>query len=424
MSIFGPPNIEELKQKRDVKGLIRALGYVKDAKVRGGAAEALGELKDARAVEPLIGALKDRYTDVRKAAAEALGKIGAPAVELLIAALKDKRMDRYVHEAAAEALGKSGDARAIEPLIAALKDEDTDVRRYATKSLGEIGIPAVELLIAALKDEDRVVRRGAVKTLGELKDARAVEPLIAVLKDKNKYVREAAAEALGNLMDARAVEPLIGALKDKDADVCRKAAETLDKIGWKPGQNEAGAAYWIGKRDWEECIRIGVLAIEPLIAVLKDRDWCVRKAATEALGKIGDARAIESLLAALKDEDENVRIKAAEALGNIGDARAVEPLIAALKNQDVREVATEALGKIGTPAVEPLIAALKDAKWVWVVRREVVNALIHIYRAGQLDETDKKLIFAHRLEITSPHDDRSSGCGGDHTDIAAIEFPL
>ncbi|MGB9872500.1 MAG: HEAT repeat domain-containing protein, partial [Anaerolineae bacterium] len=76
MFLFGPPNIEKMKARGDVKGLIKALGYEKDWEIRRDAARALGELKDARAVEPLIAALKDKDSDVREAAAEALDRLG------------------------------------------------------------------------------------------------------------------------------------------------------------------------------------------------------------------------------------------------------------------------------------------------------------------------------------------------------------
>ena len=89
-------------------------------------------------------------------------KIGAPAVEPLIAALKDK--NNYVHREAAEALGKIGDSRAVEPLIAALKDWDQDVRYTAAEALGKIGDSrVVEPLIAALKDWD--MRKAAANGL-------------------------------------------------------------------------------------------------------------------------------------------------------------------------------------------------------------------------------------------------------------------
>ena len=44
-------------------------------------------------------------------------------------------------------------------------------------------------IIAALKDEDGDVRRVAVWALEELKDPRAVEPLISALKDEDMRVR-------------------------------------------------------------------------------------------------------------------------------------------------------------------------------------------------------------------------------------------
>ncbi len=91
--------------------------------------------------------------------------------------------------------------------------------------------------------------------------------------------------------------------------------------------------------------------VEGLIKALHYRKASVHMAAVEALGNIGDVRAVEPLISALKDKDWGwgVREGAAEALGNIGDVRAVEPLVAALKDEyrDVREVAAEALDKIG-----------------------------------------------------------------------------
>lgn len=75
MGIFGKPNIEKMKKKKDVKGLIKTLGYKQDSSVHKDAAEALRDVWDARAVEPLIQALKDEGEGVRKEEKEALDKI-------------------------------------------------------------------------------------------------------------------------------------------------------------------------------------------------------------------------------------------------------------------------------------------------------------------------------------------------------------
>ena len=77
--------------------------------------------------------------------------------------------------------------------------------------------------------KDKEVRRGAAEALGKLGDTRAVEPLIEALGDGSEYVRNSAAGALGKLGDTRAVEPLIEALEDEYGKIRRAAAEALIK---------------------------------------------------------------------------------------------------------------------------------------------------------------------------------------------------
>ena len=412
MGLFGPPNVEKMKAKRDVKGLIKALSYKKyqataglreseGREVRQEAAWALAQLGDARAVGPLIATLKDNDSE-RNVLAEVAGglvKIGVPAVEPLIAALKDG--DANMHAWAARVLGKIGDARAVEPLIAALKDSEAHVRESAAKALEKmgwrpdqdetgaaywvanqqwdkcaaIGAPAVVLLITALKDGDFCVR-GAASALGQIGDARAVKPLIAALKCRDASTRSSAASALGQISDARAVKPLIAALKDSEAYVRESAAKALEKMGWRPGQDESGAVHWVVNHQWDKCVEIGAPAVAPLIAALKSSSHKVRGAAEGALVKIGTP-AVELLIAALKDCDSSIRLSAERALGQIGDARAVEPLIAALKDSGefVRKEAACALGRIGDArAVEPLVAVLKGSDYK-DVRLEAACAL-------------------------------------------------
>jgi HEAT repeat protein len=62
-----------------------------DDGVRQTAAKALGERSDLRAVEPLIITLWDEFSDVRRAAAWALKRIGTPEE---LAALEDRRKYR------------------------------------------------------------------------------------------------------------------------------------------------------------------------------------------------------------------------------------------------------------------------------------------------------------------------------------------
>jgi HEAT repeat protein len=348
----------------------------KDAGTRAGAALKLGESKDWRALEPLAEALSDGVLSVRYHAALALRKMvcnwpksetAKRIVPALVAALADKDSST-VREAAAEALWPIGDARAVEPLLAALEDESCGVRQAAVHALWCIADRrAVEPLMAALKDEDSEVRRAAAELLGRISDPRAMEPLLATLMDGDWRVNEATEEAL------RRIDPHWA-----KSEVAERAVRTF--VAALQGEN------------WH--VRVGAMvalqrisdprAVEPVLAALKDEDWRVRRAAAWTLGRIADARAVEPLAAALKDEYSEVRKAAAEVLERIGDRRAVEPLVAALKDgdSDVREAAGKALDRIdprwpkseaARRAVAALVAALKDGDSD--VRRAAAEAL-------------------------------------------------
>lgn len=257
MGIFGT-DVKKLKEKQNVKGLISALKS-KDPTVQYDAAEALGDLRDPQAVESLADALKDdELSGVRWKAAEALSKIGVPAVDALIGALSHE--DDDVRWKSAIALGEIGDSKAVGPLITLLRDEDRFVKSRAAQALGMIGDAAVDPLIHALREGDGNLRWGAAIALGKIRDTRAIIPLIHALADKYENVRSESATslagfgkpalapllqflkfsdgpmrlevvtALGELKDSDAIHPLIQLL-EKAGDEERKAiADALDAI--------------------------------------------------------------------------------------------------------------------------------------------------------------------------------------------------
>lgn len=91
-------------------------------------------LKERRDVDGLVAALGVNELEVRVQAMDALAELANPhATDLLIAKLQDTRWD--VRWSAAEALGKLDDARAIDPLTRAVADENAMVRAVAEASL-------------------------------------------------------------------------------------------------------------------------------------------------------------------------------------------------------------------------------------------------------------------------------------------------
>ncbi len=361
-------------------------------------AETLGDIKDPRAIAPLIKILD--YEDLRdfNRVSLALGKMGAPAVEPLVTALKTA--NPRVKSEAASALLQIRDKAAVEPLTVALKDEDVRVRRIVAFTLVKIKDPkAVEPLIIALKDEDGNVREDAAWALGKIKDPKAIRPLIIALKDEDWHVQYRAKGAL-RAIGTPAVEPLITALKNEDSRIRRGAAFTLGRI--KNPEVVKPLIIALKDEDWD--VREGAAwalgkikdpqALEPLTVTLKDNNYKVRKESALALGNMGK-EAIPYLMPFLEDEEANIRRVAAQALGMIKDPESILSLITLLGDEGpyVRRAASQSLVKIGSSAVPSLIEALKSSD-----QNVQLGAII------SLGETKDKRVVAPLIEILRSKD--------------------
>ncbi len=256
-----------LKDPQAVQGLMIACRD-RDGAVKSAAAEALGRIGDPKAVPALIKLFKDTSKIVRETAGTALVHIGEESIPALLETLKDPHFVVRCHGVRALGgmttdyqMGKAWtrDARVVDALIAALKDEDRAVREDATIALGIIGDPkAVDGLIEAMKDG--AVKRHAISSLGMIGDARALPPVLDALKGKGipqqgtptpgciiseeQLIKEAAATALGHFRDQKVIPDLIFLLKD------------------------------IVLRDYaaSSLVLMGDVAIEPLVAFLHDPD--------------------------------------------------------------------------------------------------------------------------------------------------------
>jgi HEAT repeat protein len=244
-----------------------------DPAARQLAMQALGALhtRAAAAVDPLIGFLGKPEQAM---AGDALVEIGAPAVEPLVAKLKDANADLRLW--AADLLGRLKDPRAKEGLLALLTDPDMRVRHTAAQALGQFtdkGIvemlatmlkapglwerwtamdalvqsgkkDSLETIVAAAKDESPSVRILAALTFKQASEGGTVETLIALAKDENPAVRLSAVLALGQVRDAKAVSSLIEALADKETDVSREAARSLRLLTGQTFADAAAARQW------------------------------------------------------------------------------------------------------------------------------------------------------------------------------------
>lgn len=219
-----PPDIETLKAAQDMKGLIGLLGH--------------------------------RNFDIQWRSADALGSLGTTATLPLIAVLDHENI--AVRLGAIEALGTIRDQRALKPLTFLLEhDQNVEVRWVAAIALGSLGIPeATGPLTRALKDPDRYVRYGAAQALRTLSwepandtdrayytialeewtetaclGAAATGPLIESLRDHDPASREKIVELLSGISDSHAHRACELLLKDPDSTVRWKATLAAKKCG-------------------------------------------------------------------------------------------------------------------------------------------------------------------------------------------------
>lgn len=196
------------------------------------AAEHLGKLGDARAIEPLIHASgRGGGERAKSAAITALARIGKPAIPLLVETILHDRKSKFRRASAAAALGLIGDGTTIPHLLKATKDPSIDVRLHAVVALARTrDSAAIPYLIKALSDESGGVRIQAASALGLVRSRKAVGPLIKALRDEKWYVRQHAARSLGLIGDKRATGPLSSSLMDPRPAVAADARQALERL--------------------------------------------------------------------------------------------------------------------------------------------------------------------------------------------------
>jgi HEAT repeat protein len=274
-------------------------------------------------------------TDLRTAAAKALGLIG-PRAQSAIPALSRSLRDPapQVRLETATAMARIG-KESVPDLLEALDDPDTEVRHAAAYALGEIGPDAhtaVPRLLEMLGENDGPLRASVAYSLSRIgpSDLPAVMDLLEHGSDASQV--EAVKVLLGYYHSLRRAVPVIGNMATNESPAVRqKALECLSVM------REAEA-----------------LAFSVAICSLKDPAVEVRLTAITVLGQIGlpAQTAVKSLGECLKDESPQVRASAAQSLGYLGPtAKAALPALTLLlddKDERVRAAAREALRLINT----------------------------------------------------------------------------
>lgn len=221
---------------------------------RKAALRALGLIGTREAAMRILPLLDDPVVAVRDEAADVFMYEFHAKDMPEVFALALKTNNGRAREFAVCELADLGDSRALAPLMDLVAQDKSSHRRQYIERLGALGDSgAVPLLCSILSDPDRRMRRAAAGALARTADERALDPLLLHLaNDAEESVRADAAQALGRINDPRAIKALEGALSDAGHLVSWRAAYALARLGWKAPNRDLTIRYMIAANRTQE----------------------------------------------------------------------------------------------------------------------------------------------------------------------------
>jgi HEAT repeat protein len=344
-------------------------------------AQILGRRRNPASLPALVALVRHADDNVAVAAIEALGKLGGRSVvDTLVETVQSQIFFRTF--AAIDVLGKSGDPRAVAPLVALL-----DTPHYVLEAVRALGHTcdraAVAPLIALLMSPSDSLVRVAALALCDLRNRHGerfgttapIESAIQRAAQKPAIRRLAQCVSGAETEEQIAIYVVLGCLEDDSAapallrglegppPVAQAAAEALERLS-----SDFGQVLVVALSERDSARRQMLLprmshsrATDAVIACLTDQEAVVRRLACEALARIGSRRAVPDLFDTLRDANPGVVQAATTAIIALGHEETLAVAAASSDNSGVRRAALRILSHLGTPvALEVLASAARD----------------------------------------------------------------
>jgi len=248
-------------------------------------------------------------------------------VELLHEELKRRRMNAELARLTVDSLGPVAGVEEIPLLFGAMPVASLETRNRMVDLLRLVrDKPAAAVIRAQLSAKDALTRGTAVRVLALLPGEANGEALAAQLaKERDPKVRLLLVNALGQGSVRSAAPTLVKMVlrEKKDEQIKEAALIALARIGFDSTEvaayfdKQASSREWVTRLDAVDVAARygGKSAVGFLAARLSDKEWRVRMAAAQGLGRIRIKECVTPLLAALEtEEDGRARRAIADAL--------------------------------------------------------------------------------------------------------------
>lgn len=242
----------------------------------------------------------------------------------------------------------------LEQITRNLKTEDTELIKSATLILRLLSPEINKDVIKLLLSDDFIIRKNAITIVGKLKLKDAVESLFSGLDNIYREVSIATIEALGEIGDLSSVPELLDVLNVEDISF-----EYTD-IDMK---------FYI------------MDAVKKIYSSNKGANY-------------------DYLFSNLESNSETLKESIAFILGEIGNEEFTGPLTKLLKtrNLDVKKNAIIALGKIGNiDPITHLIEILENPNSYWLIKKVAIDAIFNIFQRNWYRIKENNVEFKRTL---------------------------
>lgn len=341
--------------------------------VQESADNALRRIGGKEAVAGVIPLLRSDEAPVRNGSMDILRALCGQELQALIPLLKDEDVDIRIF--ATDILGSSGNVMAVAPLCdALLKDPEVNVRYQAAVSLGNLGLPeAAKCLNQAMRDEEWV-QYSVIEALSKIGHASSIDAMVKAMGHSSELVVSMIIDALGDMGNVKAVSLLLSRMESSPAALRNKIVKAIVKILGAKLVN-------LLPKDARANFR------EYLLVALEDEEEEVQDAAILGLAAMGgdDAAAgVFSIAVKLDPDKDQDRLDGI--LGSLARMGVTAVLKNALRNDDAHAalVAVETLARIDAAEVE---SVLVNAFWKnpIAVQRSMVSVLARVAGPDSVD---------------------------------------
>jgi len=217
-------------------------------------------------------------------------------------------------------------------------------------------------IIQRLKVEES--RWDAILQLKTLNDREWVPIFIELLYDDDWVVRWCISEKLGEMSDTRAIKPMIRLLGDRDFHVRKNAIKALTRFG--ADGVPVMVRYFshphpiIRKSILDILLSMGPGIVPVLESCISHQNWVNSNRIVDVLRRIGGEEAESALIRSLNNDD--VSKNTIMILGGMKSKRAIPGLMTLFKEAKLRRIILYTLYRIGQKDAYPFIVKIAGSK--------------------------------------------------------------